>query len=482
MHYTEKDKMTGYKRIFLITFLGTVLSTRAGVRAQAPNQKPAQKPTTKQTAPVSAASAGVVGPQQTKHYPILVVAHGNEPFWSLRLGMKGPERLDRAGYPPIVLEPADVARDDTGNVWTYIAKDSATGATVTVKLTRDPCSDGMSDTKYTFKVSVEHAQIGTLNGCGQSSPEKFPEFRKKNQLDPTENIDATTEKDKDKDKFSVLEPITKFTPPAAVAYLDASGKIVISRGEIKRTAAPAGTELALSHDGKKLLYTREDSKTAMERTIVLYDWDSGRSRDLVAGLVREAFWSPDDSRIAFLKNAEQKWQIWTCTANEPERAAVLYSGDLSALQGWVSADTVLATDLQNAYWIGVPGGQVQQTVPLRSIYGDKFPVMSSDTIRANPINADLLLVTAFYATKPAGAPTDSTGLNSAFFLYEVRAKRQMILCPTDTYARSAEWSRDGLQIYFSRLGAGNSFVTNRIFWDGTMVKRFLTGSAMTIGK
>ena len=87
MHYTEKDKMTGYKRIFLMAFLGTVLSTSAGVRAQAPKQKPAQKPTTKQTAPVSAASAGVVGPQQTKHYPILVVAHGNEPFWSLRFGM-----------------------------------------------------------------------------------------------------------------------------------------------------------------------------------------------------------------------------------------------------------------------------------------------------------------------------------------------------------------------------------------------------------
>ncbi len=425
----------------------------------------------------------MAGPQQTKHYPILVVAHGNEPFWGLRLGMKGPERLDRVGYPPVVLEPLDVVRDDTGNLWTYHAKDSATGAAVSVKLTRDPCSDGMSDTKYTFKVSVEHQQIGTLNGCGQSSPEKFPEFRKKNQLDPADNADAGTDKDKDKDKdkFTVLEPITKFAPPVAVAYLDPTGKVVLSRGEIKKTVVPAGTELALSHDGKRLLYTRADTKTGPERTIVLYDADSGRSKDLATGLVRQAFWSPDDTRIAFLKNVEQKWQVWTFAVNEPEKAAVLYSGDVAALHGWISADTILANDLEYAYWIDADG-QVKQTVPLKSIYGERFQIMSSDTIRANPLNADLLLVTADYTTTPVGAPVDSMGLNSTFFLYEVKARRQVILCPTDTWARSAEWSRDGLQVYFSRLGTGNTFTINRIFWDGTGVKRYLTGSGMAIGK
>jgi len=41
--------------------------------------------------------------------------------------------------------------------------------------------------------------------------------------------------------------------------------------------APEGAELALSHDGKKLLYTRSDSKTSPDRTIVLYDLDSGKS-------------------------------------------------------------------------------------------------------------------------------------------------------------------------------------------------------------
>ncbi len=469
--------MSGYQRLFSLFVLGGLLSAGEALFAQEVATKPTQKPAPKSATPTPAAE--VVGPQQTKHYPILVIAHGNEPFWALRLGMKGPERLDRVGYPPVVLEPLEVVRDDTGNLWTYHAKDSATGAAVSVKLTRDPCSDGMSETKYTFKVSVEHVQIGTLNGCGLSSPEKFPEFRKKNQLDPDENAAAGT--DKDKDKFSVLEPITKFAPPLAVAYLDAAGKVVLSRGEMKKTVASAGSELAVSHDGKKLLFTRSDSKTGPERTIVLYEADSGHSKDLMTGLVRQAFWSPDDGRIAFLKNVEQKWQVWAFAVNEPEKAAVLYGGDMAALQGWVSPDTLLANDLQNAYWIGTDG-QVKQTVPLKSIYGDQFQIISSDTIRVNPVNADLLLVTANYTTKPPGAPADATGWNSTFFLYEVKAKRQVILCPTDTWARSAEWSHDGLQIYFSRLGTGNAFAINRIFWDGTGVKRYLTGSGMVIGK
>jgi len=76
----------------------------------------------------------------------------------------------------------------------------------------------MSDTKYTFKVVVELAQICTLTGRGQSAPDKFPEFRKKNQLDMPDDADdkdKTKDKDKDKDKKAVLDPITNFHPPVA---------------------------------------------------------------------------------------------------------------------------------------------------------------------------------------------------------------------------------------------------------------------------
>src|SRR5215471_7888337 len=175
----------------------------------APTQKPAAKTPTGQ--PQQPTPAEVVASPVSKHYPILIVAHGNEPFWSLRLGMKGPQRLDRVGYPPIVLEPGDVTNDDPTHIWTYHALDTVTAAAVSVKLIREPCSDGMSDTKYTFSVQVDHAQIGTLKGCGLAAPDKFPEFRKKNQPLDMPDDQAAADKDKDKDKKNaVLDPITKF--------------------------------------------------------------------------------------------------------------------------------------------------------------------------------------------------------------------------------------------------------------------------------
>jgi len=240
---------------------------------QTPAQKPAPNPQTKTAPP--AANAPIPSPI-SRHYPILILAHGNQPSWFLRLGMKGPERLDRAGYPPIVLDPDEIVPDEPGVSWVYHAKDDVTGADVAVELSRESCSDGMGDIKYTFKVELQHSQIGILNGCGQSAPEKFPEFRKKNQLDPDDSADdkdkskekdigKDKDKDKDKDKKSVLDPITNFQLPTSVAYLDATGRVIFSRSAVRRTIAPEGSELAVSHDGKKLLFTRSDSKTGPER-------------------------------------------------------------------------------------------------------------------------------------------------------------------------------------------------------------------------
>src|SRR6202040_2849945 len=124
--------------------------------AQTPPQKPASNSPAK-SAP--AANAPIPSPV-SRHYPILILAHGNEPSWFLRLGMKGPERLDRAGYPPIVLDPAEIAPDEPGVSWLYHAKDTVTGADVAVELSRESCSEGMADAKYTFKVELQHAQIG----------------------------------------------------------------------------------------------------------------------------------------------------------------------------------------------------------------------------------------------------------------------------------------------------------------------------------
>ena len=410
------------------------------------------------------------------------MAHGTEPFWSLRLGMKGPERLDRIGYPPIVLDPADISSGESGNSWAYNAKDDGTGASVVVKLTREPCSDTMSDTKYTFSVIVDHAQIGQLKGCGQSDPEKFPEFRKKNQLDmPDDAKDSDKEKDKDKDKKSVLDPITNFHSPVATAYLDSGGRVIVAHGEVRKTAAPSGSELALSHDGKSLLYTRSDSKTGPERSIVLWDFSSGSSRIVASTNVRQAFWSPDDSRFAYLKFDGKIWQLWVAPLATPDKAVMLSAPNIDALQGWVNPTTLLATDTQNAYWLSED--KPQQTIPLKDIYGDNFQIMSSDTIRVCPINSDLLLVSAYYLNPPAGAPTDQAGLNQTFFLYEARSHRRTILGPPDVFARDSEWSRDGLQIFFTRGVPGKTaLATDRIFWDGTGRKRYSAANSLVVGK
>lgn len=420
----------------------------------------------------------------SRHFPILIVAHGTEPFWLLRLGMKGPERLDRAGYPPIVLQPGEITSGDSDSSWVYNATDTDTGANVAVKLAREACSDGMSDTKYTFRAEVDHAQIGQLKGCAQSEPDKFPEFRKKNQLDNPDDKDTEPKDEQDKAKDyrkSVLDAITGFHSPVAIAFLDSGGRIIVAHGEARKTAAPAGSEPALSHDGKSLLYTRSDSKTGPERSIVLWEFDTGRSRVVAGDNVHQAFWSADDSRFAYLKYNGTVWQVWTAPIAAPQSAALMSSTNVAALEGWVNPTTVLAADMQNAYWISED--KPAQTVPLKDIYGDSFQIMSSDTIRVCPMNSDLLLVSAYYVNAPAAAPTDQVGLNQTFFLYEVRSHRRTILGPPDVFSRNAEWSRDGLQIFFTRGVPGKTaLTTDRMFWDGSGLKRYSSGNSLVVGK
>jgi len=453
-------------KFILSASLLSIIAAPPVTRGQA---KPAP-PTRKQ-------SAGPSAPQST-HYPILLLAFGNNPDWSLRIGLKGPERLDRPNYPPIPLEPANVTHETAADSWTYQAKDSATAAAVSVHLTREACTEAVSDPaappgpvtgKYTFRVTVDHAQLGAMKGCARIAAELFPKIN--NQPD--------AEDDADKNK-PPPPTITKFKPPVAMAYLNPAGSVVLSRGAVKKIVAPAGSELCLSHDGKKLLYTRSDSKTAPDRTIVLYDADSGKSQDLVRGLVRQAFWSPDDSRIAFLKTQDQSWQVWSFPATMPEAAAAFSPQSVSSLHGWLDNHTLLASDTQNAYWLSED--KPQQTVPLLEIYGSTFQVMGSDTIRVHPVNSDLLLVSADYASAPAGSPKDAVGLAAGFFLYELRSKRRTVLCPADQWGRSAEWSRDGLQTFYTRVIPKTPAATFRIFWDGTGVQRYLSGTNLAIGQ
>jgi uncharacterized membrane protein len=455
--------------------LGALLalsSLSVSLRAQAPSQaaSPQTQTQTKKATPGPAAP-------QSKHFPILLLAFGSasgdDPAWSVRIGQKGPERLDRSGYPPVMLDPVDVNREGTADAWNYRAKDSATGAELSVHLTREACtSPDASGTKYTFTAAVQHAQIGSFAGCGRIATELFPKIT--NQ--------ATDDDDPDKKPPAPLPAdIIQFKAPVAYAYLNPIGKVVVGVGTTKKIAAPTGSELALSHDGKKLLYTRDDSKNRPERTIVLYDFDTGRSKDLIHGLVRRAFWSPDDTRIAFLYNQDQKWQVWTLPIAAPEAPTPLYTNDVTSLHGWSDAHNLLASDLENAYWIGEDGAVVLR-VALKEIYGPAFDITSSDTFRTNPINPSLLLVSAAYVTAPTGAPKDSNSIAAGFFYYELRSKRRVVLSQTDEWGRAAEWSRDGVQIFYTRRASATTANTFRMLWDASGSKKYIDGTEFVVGK
>jgi len=226
-----------------------------------PKSNPKPPPQSTKTPPAPAT------PQST-HYPILLLGHGSDPTWSVMIGQKGPERLDRANYPPIVLEPSAVARAGSGEAWDYHAKDSATSADVTIHLTREACVDAPALStpentpkplpgkpaasaapaalaKNSFSIILEHAQIGTLRGCARIAAELFPKIVNQSEDD---------DDDADKKKPPVAT-ITNFKVPTAIAFINPAGKIIVSRGAAKKivpTAAQAtGTELSLSHDGKK---------------------------------------------------------------------------------------------------------------------------------------------------------------------------------------------------------------------------------------
>jgi uncharacterized membrane protein len=411
-----------------------------------------------------------VGPQvpQSTHFPILLLGFGENPSWSVRIGQKGPERLDRPGYPPIALTPTEVAREGTADVWNYNATDSATQAKVSARLSREACSDAANTTKYTFRIVLQHAQIGTLNGCAKIATELFPKLG-----------NQTTDDDTEEKKPNPADVI-KFKKPISVAYVNPAGHVIVVRGTVKKTAAPAGSDLALSHDGRHLLYVRSDSKNAANATMVQYDFDTGRSRDLLHGDVHQPFWSPDDSRIAFLNHQAGRRQIWLAASSAPEQAAPIYPGDISALEGWADARTLVATDLQSLYWIG-DDGRVTQTVPITDVYGSLFEAVSSDTIRLHPANGDLLMVSARYREPPADAPSGFGDSFYGIFLYEVRAKRRTVLSPTDQWANGGEWSRDGVQVFYTRRLAGTA-ETYRMFWDGSEPKRYSEGTDFVVGE
>lgn len=464
-----------------VRLLSLVIS---GAFASAPalgQTKPAQ-PASPQT-PQGQQKSLPMGPQapHSTHYPILLLGFGNQPNWSVRIGLKGPERFDREGYPPIPLEPGEVAREATPETWTYHAKDSGTGSPVAVHLSREACTDAANDTltttpplggKYSFKISIEHAQIGSLKGCGRIATELFPKINNR----PDQDDDDT------KKKPVPVSSVTKFQSPLVVAYLSANLQLAFKRGSVIRAiSGPPGYDLCPSHDGKKLLFTREEGAGPL-RTINEYDFDSNSVKELLRGDVRNPVWFPDDSRVVYLNHQGGKWQLWAFPVNDPSKAALVNADSFESIEGWSDPRTLLVLTASPAAlaWIG-EDGRAAQTLPISDLCGADFVAGTKLEVRPHPTNPDLVLVSALFARPPVGVPPVENGQAGALFFYEFRSRRRAVVTIPNLSATDGEWSRDGFQILFTGTDSSRRRATYRVFWDAIGLQKYVAGTSLVVG-
>jgi hypothetical protein len=64
----------------------------------------------------------------------------------------------------------------------------------------------------------------------------------------------------------------------------------------------------------------------------------------------------------------------------------------------------------------------------------------------------------------------------------VKSHRRTVLGPVDQWAQKAEWSRDGVQIFYTRRVSATSSVTYRMLWDASNAKRYIEGTDVVVGK
>jgi len=135
-----------------------------------------------------------------------------------------------------------------------------------------------------------------------------------------------------------------------------------ARAAKKKIAPKAETDLALSHDVNKLLYTRSDSKsrprTALSFSTIL---TPGKSLELVNVSGAHPFWSPDDGRIAFrsLWIAPGRSGLFTPHA----RCAALFASQSVIRHGWGDNHNRPATDMET-----LTGSRRQQQQSVHSKY------------------------------------------------------------------------------------------------------------------
>ncbi|PYU16057.1 MAG: hypothetical protein DMG37_03620, partial [Acidobacteria bacterium] len=277
-----------------------------------------------------------------------------------------------------------------------------------------------------------------------------------------------------------VSSVTKFQSPIVVAYLNASEQLAFKRGSIVRTIPGAsGSDLSPSHDGKKLLFTREEGAL---RVINEYDYDSNRVKELLRGDVRNPVWSPDDSRVAYLNHQGGKWQLWAFPANDPAKAAVVSADSFENIQGWSDPHTFLALTASPAAlaWIG-EDGRATQTLSISDLCGTDFVAGTKLVVRLHPTNPDLVLVSASFARPPAGVPAVENGQAGGLFFYEFRSRRRAVLTIPNLSAADGEWSRDGFEVFFTGTDSSRRKASYRVFWDAIGLQKYVAGTSLVVG-
>ncbi len=263
-----------------------------------------------------------------------------------------------------------------------------------------------------------------------------------------------------------------------LAYIDTAGRVVYkAEGTPPRIVeAKNGYDLCLSRDGKRLLYARGAAE-GPNRTMVLFDAASGKSRDLMGGLVSLARWSPDGARISFLKmdRSLNAWQLWIMPAAEPSKAALVSKLNLDFVVDWTpDSKTIVAGDGQRMYWFSLDGRQ-QKAVAVEEVYGKDYQWTSSDVLRFHPGNPALMSMSVYYMETPKGVPFEEPGGFATILLYDWNTRKKTVLLNTKTFGHDAVWTPDGAWLYYTRQEKLEKFAVWRMHPDGTAQQRIADG-------
>jgi len=176
--------------------------------------------------------------------------------------------------------------------------------------------------------------------------------------------------------------------------------------------------------------------------------------------------------------------LWIMPANNPQAASKVFTVQGLDLYGWPDEHTLLTStgNYESLLWVS-DDGKIGQELQIRDVLGPTYRLARPGSFRLSPTNPDLLLISFWYLPPAGEMPLDKHEGNSpAVLLYEIKSKRRVALTMRGTWAEQAEWSRDGLQIFYSNEETGKNPAVYRVFWDGIGLQKYVLGSDLVVGQ